>query len=101
MAIEIDTRNYDELTFSGTGHDRIIRNVINLIKTMRYEVPYDRTRGIDSSVLNMPYNQMLAIVTSQIIQVVSRYEPRARVIEVKNFSINEDGDCECEVVLDI
>ena len=42
------------LNWSAHGVDRILQNVQNLLSLAAYEVAFDRTRGLPTSLMDMP-----------------------------------------------
>ena len=70
--------------------DEIIQNVM-IITTVKGSVPMDREFGIDASVVDRPIMAVQAILTSEIMDAVSHFEPRARVTAVNYKGDAEDG----------
>ena len=89
------------VNWSAKGAERIAQNVLNLIKTKRYDVAYNRTMGIDPEVFDGPVSAVEAALTNEIVEQVSLYEPRATVEEVKLIEVSDDGQIIIKVVLDI
>jgi len=100
MQITINTQSF-KLAWNAKGIDRIAQNVFNLISTFKYEVAYDRTLGIDSSFLDKPLPIAIAQSTAQIYDVVAEREPRASVTDVNFISVDDTGNLQFEVVVDI
>lgn len=91
----------DVLDWSAKGASRIAQNVLNLLKTKRYEVAYNRTMGVGSSVFDAPSSQIQAMLTNEIMELVDLYEPRASVEKVEYLGVAENGEIVVRVVLDI
>lgn len=89
------------LNWNATGNERIIQNVLNLIRTFRYAVGYDRTRGINPAVVDKPLNEAVMIYTAEIYRVVELYEPRATVKSVSFSGLDDDGNMDFEVAIEI
>lgn len=100
MLYEIDSSNPD-LNWRAAGEERILQNVLNLIRTFRYEVGYDRTRGISPQVIDKPLQEAVASYTSEIYRVVELYEPRATVKSVEFITSDSDGNLQFKVVVEI
>ena len=100
MEYVIDTAS-DSLNWNASGDERIIQNVLNIIRTHRYEVAYDRTRGINPTVLDKPLETAVMLYTAEIYRVVELYEPRAAVGKVEFTGVDTDGNMQFRVVLDI
>jgi len=89
------------LNWTATGNERIVQNVLNLIRTFRYSVGYDRTRGINPAVVDMPLNEAVMVYTAEIYRVVELYEPRATVTSVSFSGLDDDGNMDFEVAIEI
>lgn len=101
MEYVIDTLNPSALNWRASGNERIIRNVLNLIRTFRYDVGYDRTRGIDPSVVDKPLEEAAMVYISEIYRVVELYEPRVTVKEVRFTGADTEGNMQFRVVIEI
>jgi phage baseplate assembly protein W len=100
MLVTINTQNF-KLAWDAKGIDRIAQNVFNLITTFKYEVAYDRTLGLDGSFIDKPLEIAIAQATAQIYDIVAEREPRATVKSVDFKSIDDLGNLQFEVVVDI
>ena len=78
----------------GNELEEILQNVRTILTTMKGSVPLDRDFGLDGSVLDRPVSALRAILTTNIIEAVEKYEPRVKVKEV-NFA----GDAEEGIVI--
>jgi phage baseplate assembly protein W len=87
------------IDWSLLGTDRIAQNVQNLLNTYRYEIPFHRTMGLPGSLIDRPINVQEAEARVEISQMISMYEPRANVKDIR-FSIGGDGSVVTEVVLE-
>ena len=96
----IDTSD-PNLDWQASSDERIIQNVLNLIRTFRYEVGYDRTRGINPDVVDKPLQEAIALYTSEIFRVVDLYEPRATVNSVKFIDVDSEGNMQFKVAIEI
>jgi len=101
MIIEIDTSKPVQLNWDASGIERIAQNVRNLISTWRYEVAYNRTLGIDTSILDKPADVAAALYIAEIYRLISDYEPRATVKEVQITGINDEGNMQFRVVIEV
>lgn len=100
MLVTINTKNIP-LDWTAKGINRIAQNVFNLISTIKYEVAYDRTLGLDGSFIDAPLPVAIAQLTAQIYDIVAEREPRATVKSVDFKSIDDTGNLQFEVVVDI
>ena len=100
MLVTINTQNF-KLAWNAKGIDRISQNVFNLISTFKYEVAYDRTLGIDGSFIDSPLLKAITQATAQIYDIIAEREPRASVTDVNFISVDDTGNLQFEVVVDI
>ena len=68
-----------ELRIGLTGPEEIIQNIRMIITTPRGSVPLDRDFGSVWSLVDQPEPRAVAAMTTEILEQVYRYEPRARV----------------------
>jgi len=101
MIYEIDTSTPTELNWNAADDERIIQNVRNLISTWRYEVAYNRTKGLDPRIMDMPAESAKALYIAEIYRLIGTYEPNAIIKDVKLLSINSDGQINVKVVVEI
>lgn len=67
----------------------------NLIRISRGEVPYDRIKGIDGSLSDMPAEIIAGDIENDVRETIEEYEPR---VDVKDVIISrKDGRIEIEV----
>ena len=89
MAVVIITGNErPTINFApATVAEEVVQNVRTIITTIKYQIPLDREFGIDGEALDrpMPQAQAQALITSEIIRQIRRYEPRA-IIESITFT---------------
>ncbi len=101
MVVEIDTSKEYTLDWQAKGIDRIVQNVRNLISTFRYEVGYDRTKGLDPTLIEKPYDDAVALFISEVYRLVDTYEPNATVESVTPIGVDEEGNINFKVVINI
>ena len=76
-----------------TIEEEVIQNIKTLISTMIYTVPLDRNFGIIANALDEPMPVATAKLSSDIVDAISRYEPRAKVTQ-----ISFDGDIDGKLI---
>ena len=76
-----------------TIEEEVIQNIKTLISTMIYTVPLDRNFGIIANALDETMPVAMAKLSSDIIDAISRYEPRAKVTQ-----ISFDGDIDGKLI---
>ncbi|RCX20873.1 hypothetical protein DFR58_10175 [Anaerobacterium chartisolvens] len=90
-----------QINWTAKGNERITQNIINLLNTRKYEVAYDRTLGLSGAFIDMPLDRAIAETTAEIYDLISSREPRAELIEVLHTGIDEDGNMQFKVVVEI
>ena len=100
MLVTINNKNFI-LDWNVSGINRIAQNVFNLITTWKYEVAYDRTLGLNGSFIDKPLPIAVAQATAQIYDIVAEREPRATIKSIDFKTIDDTGNLELEVVVDI
>lgn len=101
MLVEIDTSKEYTLNWSAKEHERVAQNVRNLISTFRYEVGYDRTKGLDPTIIEKPYDDAVALFISEVYRLVDSYEPNATVESVTPIGVDQEGNINFKVVISI
>jgi len=76
----------------------VISAVRTILETPAGTVPFDRDFGIDSSIIDLPYNRAAALLQSEYINKIMKYEPRADVQRV-TVSLDASGTLSAEVVI--
>lgn len=101
MLIEIDTSKPVQIDWTAQGANRIVQNVRNLISTFRYEIAYNRVKGIDPGIFDKPADIVAVLYASEVHRVVAEYEPGATVKEVQFTGIDDEGNMQFKVVIDV
>lgn len=92
--------NSSTLDWGLAGEDRIVQNVLNLIRTKKYEVPFMCGLGIDPDVIDNTHPFIQAKIEEDIIELIGEYEPRAKVLAVK-FIDADEGSLVYEVKVEV
>ena len=66
----------------------ILQNVRTILTTYKYSVPLDRDLGISATFLDEPQPRAIALLTSEMTDALAKYEPRAKLREVRIESDN-------------
>lgn len=86
--------------YIGTQYEKaalVDKNLQKLFGTYKGSMALCRDYGIDISVLDLPVKAAQALLTSEIMTAVEKYESRASISEVK-FSNSSDGKISVKVV---
>lgn len=98
--MRFEIANSSKINWASKGTNRVLQNIANLLNLARYEVPYDRTRGLDLSTLDLPANEASEIIKADITELITEYEPRAKIVDA-DVSFDGMGDVVLKVVVDI
>ncbi|WMI72138.1 GPW/gp25 family protein [Aminobacterium sp. MB27-C1] len=81
----------DGVNFSPKSEvEEILQNVKTILFTVRGSVPLDRDFGISADLVDSPTPVVKARCMAEIVEAISKYEPRAKVAAV-SFSGDSDG----------
>lgn len=78
---------------------RTIQNAKNLLMLRKGELPYDRLRGFDYGLFDLPAPQLRAALIPELDRVML-WEPDAEVVEA-DVQLNEKGEAVIRVVIEI
>lgn len=67
-----------ECTMESDMLERTIRNAKNLLMCQKGEIPFDRQRGIDQSLFDLPFDQANGLITQELDRVML-WEPDVEV----------------------
>jgi phage baseplate assembly protein W len=101
MIYEIDTSERLDLNWAAKGDQRVLQNIRNLMSTWRYEVAYDRTKGLDPAILDKPLEDAVVLYTAEIYRLIETYEPSALVRSVTFAGVDSEGNITLKVVIEI
>ena len=91
MAFVVSGKDTPQIDFApATVADEVMQNVRTIITTIKYSIPLDREFGIDGAVVDLPIQQTMAKMSSEIFRAIKQYEPRAE-IESITFEGEETG----------
>ena len=93
MTIDI-VGTLEQINFAPTTiQEEVIQNIKTLLSTMKFTVPLDRNLGIIANALDEPMPVAMAKLSSDVIDAISQYEPRAKVTQ-----ISFDGDIDGKLI---
>lgn len=70
------------INFGATGVEEILQNVAFIMSTTLMSCPLDRTFGVDQSIIDSPIHLAQAKYTATVVEAITKFEPRATVLEV-------------------
>ena len=98
--VTIDTETAAALNWSAKGKDRIVQNVLNILRTYKGEVAYNRAFGISPDVIDKPADEVQAIIADDLSARIGQDEPRARLLSV-TASHSASGDIVIAVRIEV
>ena len=98
--VTIDTNNAAALDWSAKGKDRIVQNVLNIMRTYKGEVAYNRAFGISPDVIDKPADEVQAIIADDLSARIAVDEPRAQLLSV-TASHDASGDIVISVRIEV
>ena len=78
---------------------RTLQNAKNLLMCQMGEVPYDRCRGFDAALYDLPIDEMRAELLPELDRLMI-YEPDAEVVSA-DASLLEDGRVYIQVIIEL
>lgn len=78
-----------ECTTAGAFLERTLRNAKNLIMLRMGEVPYDRQRGLDPAIFELPFDEANSLITPELDRALL-WEPDVEV--VSGWLEQKDGE---------
>lgn len=81
-----------QIDWSAKGTDRVLQNVMNLLKTKMYEVPFLRYMGIDPDLIDKRQQEVEIDLRINVKEMIETYEPRATFIDLTIEGVDENGD---------
>ena len=79
--------------------ERVLQNVKNLLRCKMGEVPFDRMRGFNPTVMDKPGTEINAAVLREIDRTLM-WEPRAKMVKAET-EIGEDGHTLIKLTVDV
>jgi hypothetical protein len=73
---------YTKVEIGASGVQEIVQNVAMILSTPKGSLPLDREFGTNWHFVDQPTPKAVASIRKDIVQTVSKYEPRARVREI-------------------
>ena len=84
-----------------TGKDRIAQNMLNLLRTKKFEVPFLREMGIDTDNIDNTVTYVQNNITNEVIELAEKYEPRVTILNVILKGQDDNGNLIIEVEMEV
>ncbi len=83
MAYEVTGEGIEINLQPRSVNEEVLQNVAMILATPKFSVPLDRDLGLTNQHVDKPIQTAQAIIISEIIDAIEKYEPRATVEEVR------------------
>ena len=84
---------------TGDMRKRTLQNAKNLLMCRKGEVPYDRYRGFDPALFDLPIDKLREALVPELDRVMM-WEPDVKVLEAE-ATLLENGDVYIKVILEL
>lgn len=81
-ALDLTAKGYEQ---------RTLANARNLLRLQKGEIPYDRMRGLDPALYDMPITQAQGIILAEVTRVLA-WEPDIRVLAARIVPTSDGTD---------
>lgn len=79
---------------------RAVANAKNLLMTRMGEIPYDRQRGFDTSLYDLPLSELQGILMEELDRVFL-WEPYVEAVEAQIIRVRDDGRVIFQCVIEV
>ena len=99
--VTISTEQIGELNWSATGTERKVQNVLNILRTFKSEVAYNRSFGISSEMIDKPIDEARAILAEDLTTNIEQNVSGVRLVSLTIEEITETGDISAKVTIEV
>lgn len=100
MVYKISTEDRN-IEWGLTGKDRIVQNLLNILRTKKYEVPFMREMGIDTDYIDSVISYVNNNIVNDVIELAEEYESRVTVLSVDVTGQDDNGNLIIEVEMEV
>ena len=75
-----------------TGEERIVQNVLNILRTKKHEVPFMRDFGVDPDNFDEDIDFIRANIMQDVTNEIKAYESRVEVLGVTLSGVDENNN---------
>ena len=83
------------------GNDRIVQNMLNILRTRKYEIPFMRDLGIDTDYMDNITSYVCNNLTNDVIELAEQYESRVTILNVNVKENDANGNIIIEVEMEV
>lgn len=99
--VTIDTGTNTPLDWGARGTERKVQNVLNILRTYKGEVAYNRSLGISSEIIDKPIDEARAIMAEDLITNIEQNVSGVRLISLSVEEATETGDIEIKATIEV
>ena len=99
--VTISTEQIGELNWSATGTERKVQNVLNILRTYKGEVAYNRSLGISSEIIDKPIDEVRAIMAEDLISNIEQNVTGVRLVSLTVDEAKETGDISITATIEV
>ena len=100
MIYTVSSRN-TTINWDATDEERIVQNVLNLIRTRKREISFIPDAGLEPDNIDNLMSRIKQDIEYEVIKLIEDYEYRAEVLSVTVDLVTENGDMEIVVELEV
>lgn len=93
--------NNEKIEWGLVEEERVLQNVLNLVRTRKWEIPFMYDVGISQEFTDNKLSYIEAELTDEIMELVEKYEPRAKVVEVTLISVDENNNLNFDMKVEV
>ncbi len=90
MSHIVNIKEFKINLFPETMVEEVLQNVAVILSTPKYSVPLNRNLGLEQRFVDKPLSVAKTIITTEVLEAVEKYEPRAEILSVK-FDPHEES----------
>ena len=99
--VTIDTGTNAPLDWSAKGTERKVQNVLNILRTYKGEVAYNRSLGISSEIIDKPIDEVRAIMAEDLITNIEQNVSGVQLISLSVEEATETGDIVIKATIEV
>lgn len=99
--VTIDTETNAVLNWSAKGTERKVQNVLNILRTYKGEVAYNRSFGISSEIIDKPIDEVRAIIAEDLATNIEQNVSGVRLISLSVDGITETGEISIKATIEV
>lgn len=100
MIVTISTDN-PNIEWGLVGKERIVQNVLNILRTKKYEVPFMHEMGVDTEYNDNVISYIKTNLENDIIELIEEYEDRVTILSVDIDGYDNNGNLIIKVELEV